>query len=413
MSGKYLIEEYDFHVHYTHSTLSLVEGSRVGEWKSEDGHGSFLLTQRHVSEYASRGNIFPPPPRPLPHSHTNTVSESSYVKIPLREDVFGNNLTALIEQCLSCDRVSEGVKEGVSEGASGIAMNLPRGLTPHALHLHISTQCNRFSSVMREYHFIYHMCAAYIRLMYTHHYWYSPTVSSVDTGDVHGHDAHGHDTHTSASTSTAFTSWQNTTHSLPLQSLTAYDPELCTDPLWCGKTRAFKRAIHQWQNPHFSDHNNCENAKFLLYVVPNGSQNPQNQQSFTEIIRNIGFLLRFAMCHNRILVLTYERYSDTTSLGSIVSLLGSLTSCSLTADMIMSAQYAKTGLHVGLYPCVRSKVVYMTEIPSSGENSSYMIHSIPHAPTHSFTHSLTHSQVSARATTCTGRVATTYSTDIN
>ena len=350
-AGRYLVQEYDMHVQFTAAGITLVPGSQLKEEEeaaTAEGGGSFLLTQRpHLPGQDDIHDEFsPPPPRPYPDATPHDALVPDPVQVPLREDIFGRNHSALLANCLSC-----GTKE-----VQGVPhLILPSGLTPGGLDHHIRSQCVALATATAAAgpHHSFHLCASYLRLSYTHTYLTLDTLGSgADSSDVSG----------------GFTSWQEGSATAPLEaSPSAHDPDLCTDPLWCGKTRAFKREIERWQNPRPGDFSNCQDAKFLLYVVPNDPT-----QSLVDLVREVGFMLRFAMCHDRILVLSFQHFSE--SPGSLVGLFGSLTSCPISTEMISTAQPAKNGLHVGLYPCQRSKVVFMTQLPTTGHCSSYSMH---------------------------------------
>ena len=419
--GKYYVEQYDMYVKYTSASISLVSGetidrdrdrNRNSECISDDGSangGTFLLTQRRDA-LIDEANIelpfdeekFPPPPRAYPyHPHTPVPSPTSGAAhsaavtpklsivanttfaLWLHPDLFGN-VTLSGSSCIMCSKEEKSLSQ---------VLHFPRYLTKKALRIYTMSICTRLSTVSEYYHHLYHACAAYIRLAYIHQYFPAnvipPPAAPVavrdsdrdcDSGSA---SAGAGDSHAEQS---MFTSWskveppffsssptsqsapapQRDSHG-PLNTQAFYDPDLCTDRLWCGQTREFQRSIARWQNPLPTDYAHCEAARFLLYLVPNDPT-----QSFAEVLMDIGFMLRFALCYDRILVLSFEKFTD--SPGSLVALLGSLTSCPISSDMVQAAVYARNGLHVGLYPCQRSQVIWMNTLPTSGHCSSSRVH---------------------------------------
>jgi len=344
---------------------SQLEESNSKDSVSNGSSRSFWLKQRHNKYQSDDERYYPPPPRSYPQPWIDREKEEAIVKVPLRRDIFGDDHGALLKQCLSCGWENEG-RVGSVPVCDVPSLHLPRQLTRQALQYHIMTHCNLLSSATTgtSLQYSFYTCAAYVHLFYNHPFMQFDAFLSVGINSQGRADNSNQPVN---NVTDVFTSWQEGGVSRPLDGFDTFDSDLCNDPLWCSKTSVFRREITKWQNPESSDYYNCQDAKFLIYVVPN-----KPEQSLVDLVRELGFMLRFAMCHDRILVLSFQLFGQ--SPVSIVGLFGSLTSCPITPEAIMSAVPAKNGLNVGLYPCKRSKYVYMIDIPTTGDCSSFHMH---------------------------------------
>eukprot|EP00981_Chlorochromonas_danica_P009407 scaffold2646_cov184-Ochromonas_danica.AAC.10 len=95
-----------------------------------------------------------------------------------------------------------------------------------------------------------------------------------------------------------------------------YDTEVCGEPIWCEYTQDMQEKIYNWQNPPLTHSNNlkagldgrplprtCATAKYLVYEVPSGLH------GLGSMMLIISAIFRYAICLDRILVLSIEGQS--------------------------------------------------------------------------------------------------------
>lgn len=118
----------------------------------------------------------------------------------------------------------------------------------------------------------------------------------------------------------------------------------------------------------FSGHDGCTTAKFLVYEIPSESR------GIGSLIHLVSSMLRYAICHGRILYLmpidlpiSDKRWRFPGCGGSLLECFFlPLTQCVLPLDVIRSAKVVRSGLGLDLYPMQNERVVRMTGLPSSG-----------------------------------------------
>ena len=367
--GKYFIEDYDIFLTLSESRISLIVNKNENKEATttlNNNDGSLLLLQQRqddfitdddITKMINEGNSHLAPPRQYhpfsklkPNSQTfSELLHESTLEIIIRPDVF-EDLTVTSSDCLMCPQQEDGSLTHSNR------LYIPRSLSSNAYSIYISVICDHIvTKSSAQYQKLLHGCAMYLVASYGHSYLL------LDDSDTSNHHVDS-------------PMWSNginidDTHQEngPLNKFDFYDHDLCNHQHWCVRTPEYQRCITKWQNPPASHFANCSSAKYLIYVVPT-----ETEGGFSQYILNIGFMLRFAMCYDRILVLSYEKFNS--NAGSMMTSLGSLTNCPLSAHIFQSATHAKNGLQVGLYPCKHAKYVWMDRIPNTGHCSSFRMH---------------------------------------
>ena len=170
----------------------------------------------------------------------------------------------------------------------------------------------------------------------------------------------------------------------PLAFLFNYEPDMCTEPVWCDHTAEFQSRLNLWHNPdgpqnshHFIERRRqgCKHVKYLIYQV-----DYPHPRGIPGMLLDLGFLLRFALCHGRILTLIPHRminpFSHLQKLhtfcdSSILDcLFQPLSSCQLSDAEIRSAPILQDDRQLNTYPLRDSRVVRITKLPSKSHCSS-------------------------------------------
>lgn len=173
-----------------------------------------------------------------------------------------------------------------------------------------------------------------------------------------------------------------------------YHRENCGEPVFCGHAVEFMKLINKWQNPPKTDAEakevylrekqtsplnisrtqflpplrSCENAKYLVYEVASSAH------GLGSMFGLIATALRYAICHDRILVLniagqypsllkwrpggckgaTFECYFEP------------ITHCTLTKQLLLTAYVNADGQDFNAYPYRDYKVLGLRGLPSLG-----------------------------------------------
>jgi hypothetical protein len=180
-----------------------------------------------------------------------------------------------------------------------------------------------------------------------------------------------------------------------------YEPLYCTEPLWCNHTMEFQRRLDSWQSPSLthtspmphhradltrsylqtdrqSKKNGCERAKYLLY-----EPNYHHPKGIPGMLLELSFLLRFALCHGRILYLTplqhmidpFEHVENVLedsfcSSALLECLFHSLSRCSLTSHDILMAPTLRDARQLNAFPLRDAPVVKILKLPTTSHCSS-------------------------------------------
>jgi hypothetical protein len=165
-----------------------------------------------------------------------------------------------------------------------------------------------------------------------------------------------------------------------------HEPIMCTEPVWCNHTVELQSRLHLWHNPtghqpshHFAERRRqgCDHVKYLVY-----EPNYYHPQGIPGMLLELGFLLRFALCHGRILSLMplhlmtnpFSHIHDSLHTFCHSSLLECffqpLSSCQLSDSEIRSAPLAKDDRQLNAYPLRDSRVVKIAKLPSRSHCSS-------------------------------------------
>lgn len=100
---------------------------------------------------------------------------------------------------------------------------------------------------------------------------------------------------------------------------TKYEYDSCGEPIWCGYTLEMQKKIHNWQFPPLRtpdvpvvgnfkatmEPRSCENVKFLVFEVPS------HQNGIGSMMLVISAMFRYAICLDRILVLSMHNQLGT------------------------------------------------------------------------------------------------------
>ena len=112
-----------------------------------------------------------------------------------------------------------------------------------------------------------------------------------------------HSTENRSKSLSFFNSWRTTidVDGEPGVSTYANDSELCTEPAYCDQGKLIQQRIFNWQNPpvqssDFSQRT-CDNSKFLIYHTT------FKWASIGSWIHQTAWLLKYAICHDRILLM--------------------------------------------------------------------------------------------------------------
>jgi hypothetical protein len=171
----------------------------------------------------------------------------------------------------------------------------------------------------------------------------------------------------------------------PLPLVINYEPIVCSEPIWCNHTVELQSRLHLWHNPadsqssrHFVERRRqgCEHVKYLVY-----EPNYHHPKGLAGMLLELGFLLRFALCHGRILSLMplhlmTNPFSHVQSLHGFCEssllecLFQPLSSCQLSDSDILSAPHLRDDRQLNAYPLRDTRVIKITKLPSKSHCSS-------------------------------------------
>lgn len=175
----------------------------------------------------------------------------------------------------------------------------------------------------------------------------------------------------------------NSTNFLSLSLPFTFNDEsiLCTEPIWCSHTIEFQQRLSYWQTPRIRttenyisterEYKGCNNNKYLVY-----EPNFQHEKGIAGMLFELGLLLRFSICHGRILYLTPHHLKDNYYLqhskwihylcqsSLFECFFESITECELLDEEIQNAPVLKDDRQLLTYPLRDSKVVKVIQIPS-------------------------------------------------
>lgn len=188
-------------------------------------------------------------------------------------------------------------------------------------------------------------------------------------------------------TQSTFCAFYTPFHARPLPLTIQYEENFCGEPIWCNHTMEMQSRLEDWQNPitslplkpYFSERQmlGCEGAKFLLY-----EPNYDHPKGIPGVILEIAFLLRFAICHGRILYLTplhlmknsYFHTKNTLPSYCSSSLLEctfqTISPCVLSDYEILNAPILRDDRQLNAYPLRESRVVRLIRFPTKSHCSS-------------------------------------------
>lgn len=170
------------------------------------------------------------------------------------------------------------------------------------------------------------------------------------------------------------------TNSNKLPFMINYQTILCSEPIWCSHTTEFQTRLSYWQNPIVRstelytsterDNKGCNGGKYLLY-----EPNIFHEKGIAGMLFEIGVLLRFAICHGRILYLTplylmSNEYQHSKWIHYLCKLslfecfFESITNCQLTNEEIYNAPILKDDRQLLTYPFREEKVVKILQLPT-------------------------------------------------
>jgi hypothetical protein len=172
--------------------------------------------------------------------------------------------------------------------------------------------------------------------------------------------------------------------------------EPCGDPIWCTHYHHLLKRVIDYQNPNpypfiridsalpdgtdmeqfnalsqyrsFSSDERCNEAKFLIYQIPS------EQRGIGSLFHLISSMLRFAICHGRILYLmpldlpvSEKRWRFPGCRGGFMDCFFlPLTQCTLSSEQVRDALTINDGVGLDLYPWKNERVLRMVGLPSNG-----------------------------------------------
>ena len=102
-----------------------------------------------------------------------------------------------------------------------------------------------------------------------------------------------------------FNGWRDRKRESPGISLHVNATNHCVEPVFCNRGHVIQQKIYDWQHPPVVSNNSssrsCENAKFLVY------QASFRWASIGSFLHQTTWLLQYAMCNNRILLMPSKR----------------------------------------------------------------------------------------------------------
>lgn len=164
---------------------------------------------------------------------------------------------------------------------------------------------------------------------------------------------------------------------LPFQY--SYSPSECFEPLWCDHTQEIQKRIFSWQHPDFTnaslgqvnDRRSCQHSKFLIY------EPMSHIHGIGSIIQQLASVFRYALCHQRILVLNPMsseksmlkwKFSGCKDVNTLECYFETIHGCldEISYDDLRNAPIAHEGLNLDKYPLRDLKFIRLTGLPLHG-----------------------------------------------
>ena len=175
--------------------------------------------------------------------------------------------------------------------------------------------------------------------------------------------------------------------------------KVCGEPVWCDHTQHFLKRVIDFQNPSeyrmtnpesddpdattfelfdvinhyraFGRDQGCKQKKFLVYEVPAA------QRGIGSLFHLYAVMLRFALCHGRILYIqpmntsiAENKWLHPGCNGDVMSCyFNPITNCILTEEEIATAPLVPSGLALDTYPWTPIRVVKFNGLPADGKCS--------------------------------------------
>jgi hypothetical protein len=162
----------------------------------------------------------------------------------------------------------------------------------------------------------------------------------------------------------------------------AYQPDICTEPIFCSYGESFQNALQRWQHPPLrrkdalpndhksSIHMSCEDAKYLVYEPPSGLH------GIGSMLLLVASAMRYAICLDRILILaTHEQQSTILkwepkgcNLNIFECYFEPISSCGSTISLheLQNANLSMSGEGFDEYPLRNERVLFLRGAPEKG-----------------------------------------------
>ena len=158
-----------------------------------------------------------------------------------------------------------------------------------------------------------------------------------------------------------------------------YEPDLCSDTLWCSHTNIFQKRLDRWQNPPIlalaqseREKAGCLGAKFIVF------EPDATKHGIGSMLAQIAVVLRFALCHNRILHLVPPQltahedklvrwtHPQCKSMTFLECYFKHVTNCSLSLREIDDALILTDGRLMQTRQFRDARVVRLLQLPTEG-----------------------------------------------